>query len=729
MSHPQIEMRFPEDDSSAEDVRWLGLVVNNRNLFSALETGWYSSHGSRAGVILGTRSYAYQDDWEEPAGHQFPVLVKFNPAALPGLQVAVSRQGKWALSEVSRIGPLDEALYWPGVLPTFAIEGLAVATEEEQRRLRRLTRVTSNVDLPDVPLRVDAGSQQFFKSAVQPPDPPFSLVLPDEEDQIHGALSMAVWAVPRISLWMDILTAALAPGQGKLQESAAAVEASWWRFPPWASLSDRSSPTSSQECLWLAATQVFRCLTLTERIGPRDLTQRIAEIASESGDSSDASRIGVWHDSTQRILRSLSTVSLERWRDCPVGIALQLVLARPEPVRFKGWFKDRPNLPPAIAWSAAALCGLWHGYRRLDREFRGKAVQREVLAIRALQLAAGGENETVWPTVKEAKPTWHRDSDKYVLSWGERDYAWMKENPRGRWIASDFQDERVMKEAKRVARDFSWQCFKKEVNLNDQLIPLAGSGSVELVDSPMQLLAKGKIRMTFPDDVKVEEILDIDKFRQLVAVEAGSLPEPPISRDCNQKKGLGGVPGLVYVPGFLSPDEEDHLVKKIDSCPWQSGQLSRRVQHYGWRYDYRKRKVDTSMHLGPLPNWVGHIAKRLVSTKLLEEIPDQVIVNEYLGNQGIHKHVDHRSHFADGIVMISLLEGWEMIFRGPQGKPTVTQVLEPGSATVMHRDARFRWTHEIPRRKFEPGRVKRNRRISLTFRKVQLPKGAERLHR
>ena len=53
--------------------------------------------------------------------------------------------------------------------------------------------------------------------------------------------------------------------------------------------------------------------------------------------------------------------------------------------------------------------------------------------------------------------------------------------------------------------------------------------------------------------------------------------------------------------------------------------------------------------------------------------------------------------------MISLLEPWEMIFRGPEGKSKIGKVLAPGSVAAMHGDARYIWTHEIPRRKNEPG--------------------------
>ena len=127
------------------------------------------------------------------------------------------------------------------------------------------------------------------------------------------------------------------------------------------------------------------------------------------------------------------------------------------------------------------------------------------------------------------------------------------------------------------------------------------------------------------------------------------------------------------------------------------------------------------MRLGQLPRWADEIAHHLVAEGLLKVLPDQVIVNEHLGNQGIAKHIDHKEHFADGIVMVSLLEPWEMIFRGPAGKSEIGRVLAPGSVAAMYGDARYSWTHEIPRRKNEPGWGRRNRRLSLTFRKVLLP--------
>ena len=184
------------------------------------------------------------------------------------------------------------------------------------------------------------------------------------------------------------------------------------------------------------------------------------------------------------------------------------------------------------------------------------------------------------------------------------------------------------------------------------------------------------------------------------------------------------VSGLTYVPDFLDAGEETELVAAIDGAGWIS-ELQRRVQHYGWRYDYKARQIDASMRLGPLPEWAARLARRLVSSRLLADPPDQVIVNEYVGNQGISRHVDAETSFADGIATISLLESWEMVFRerDEQRGRNVTLRLDPRSVAILAGDARYRWTHEIPKRKYEPGRVARGRRISLTFRKVLAPAG------
>ena len=203
-------------------------------------------------------------------------------------------------------------------------------------------------------------------------------------------MSMAVWAVPRIDPWLDVLTASLASDQAGLPEVAAGVEAGWWRFPPWMRPSDDPPPAGGDECLWRAAVEVFRDRSAERPIGPRERAERIKTGALRFGGlSAESDAISTWLHDTHRILRAESTIHFDDWRACPVGVALQLVLTRPEPSVFRTWFRERPDVPPAVAWSAAALCGLLHGHRKLDRQFRGDALQRELLSILALRACAG----------------------------------------------------------------------------------------------------------------------------------------------------------------------------------------------------------------------------------------------------------------------------------------------------------------------------------------------------
>jgi alkylated DNA repair dioxygenase AlkB len=116
----------------------------------------------------------------------------------------------------------------------------------------------------------------------------------------------------------------------------------------------------------------------------------------------------------------------------------------------------------------------------------------------------------------------------------------------------------------------------------------------------------------------------------------------------------GDLDGVVeYVPDFITLTEHDELLEQIDRQIWLT-ELKRRVQHYGYKYLYKSRKVDASMYLGQLPTWADIIARRLQIEGYIDVLPDQAIVNEYLPGQGIAKHIDCPSCFIDTIVSLSL---------------------------------------------------------------------------
>ena len=61
------------------------------------------------------------------------------------------------------------------------------------------------------------------------------------------------------------------------------------------------------------------------------------------------------------------------------------------------------------------------------------------------------------------------------------------------------------------------------------------------------------------------------------------------------------ISGLRYIPNFISAAQSAELLERIDKQDWQA-ELRRRVQHYGYIYDYRSRTISRDMRLGPLPN-------------------------------------------------------------------------------------------------------------------------------
>ena len=194
-----------------------------------------------------------------------------------------------------------------------------------------------------------------------------------------------------------------------------------------------------------------------------------------------------------------------------------------------------------------------------------------------------------------------------------------------------------------------------------------------------------------------------------------------IVSDCSGLQGIAAVPGLQFLEGFLTPEQQDHCVQRVDAAvdQWRND-LSRRVQHYGWRYDYKARAITPDMHIGALPDWLANLAQKLYNeTGLFDRVPEQVIVNEYLPGQGIAMHIDHPG-FGPTVCTISLLDDWEMDF-SENWRDKAPALLQKGSCVLLTEEARSMWQHGIAPRKSEvmdTGRRNRKRRLSLTFRTV-----------
>lgn len=162
------------------------------------------------------------------------------------------------------------------------------------------------------------------------------------------------------------------------------------------------------------------------------------------------------------------------------------------------------------------------------------------------------------------------------------------------------------------------------------------------------------------------------------------------------------------------------MLTTIDQQPWLND-LKRRVQHYGWRYDYKAHGITQDLRIGAIPDWLAILCARLSAEGIFSRAPDQVIINEYQPGQGISAHVDCVPCFGDTIASLSLGSTCVMDFIHTTTREKQSHLLEPRSLLILSGDARYHWQHAIPARKSDKWHsqtIPRARRISLTFRSV-----------
>ena len=185
--------------------------------------------------------------------------------------------------------------------------------------------------------------------------------------------------------------------------------------------------------------------------------------------------------------------------------------------------------------------------------------------------------------------------------------------------------------------------------------------------------------------------------------------------------------GLEYHSDFLAASDEDRLLAHIDNSEWLVD-LSRRVMHFGYKYDYTSRRLDETARIGPLPKWLARLS-RMVREAASEEAKrlldpqrpfEQAIINEYLPGQGIAPHID-RDCFGPVVATVSLGSAVNMDFCCNSTGDEYVQRLAPRSLVLLHGDARSKWRHGIAKRQSDTlkgQKTKRQRRVSITFRTI-----------
>lgn len=179
--------------------------------------------------------------------------------------------------------------------------------------------------------------------------------------------------------------------------------------------------------------------------------------------------------------------------------------------------------------------------------------------------------------------------------------------------------------------------------------------------------------------------------------------------------------GLTYREEYITGRDADGLLAAVDASAWLAD-LKRRVQHYGYRYDYKARQARREDRIGTLPTFLERVANRLAREGVFSKTPDQVIANEYLPGQGISAHIDCRPCFGETIAILSLGSACVMRFEHQPSSRTVELALQPLSLLTISGEARHEWTHAIPARKsdiIDGEKHLRSRRVSLTFRTMR----------
>ena len=705
---------FAEDQSHSDHKgpfetlppNWLGLEIDHRRLFEAAQDGWLRPKSSA--FVLGHECFvADPNRLQKP--HLIRIRIVFDSQKFPRFHDLHSHQAT-AENTLDLHGDNPNVVVWPAPIPLYAITKMKVSSPDEETQLRAMATQFSNVSLPSVDIEIgDApvGLTPFASSDITNESP---IKLPKCLDATQGSMAMAIWGVPHIQPWMDALQSALGLDAERATAIMTHLDAQWLKFP-W--LEQQQSPAEDANYrLWKAAISTMGSPSVKGKS-----PSQVAELIAQNTDHMDRfATIDNWLRKTRRIADAEESISKDSHG---AGLAIQLALLRPDPIDFRTWTAEHSCMSPATLWAGAMLCGWRHGYRALDKQFRGEAILQEYLSTRALVASWERSHTDLLPALHQEKLNQQRQSGCFALNWGDRPILRKKWKSRAKWFVADLSEPTTEKAARDVARQRGWDCLKWRVTLKDCLVPLSGDGKIEIDAAASSMCVHQNVDLALPSDAEFIEAFDKNEFKRELASKPGLVEDPPNWG----KPQAEDIPGLIYEPNFLTNEEEKFLMAHIDEEKW-SMVLKRRVQQYGWRYDYKKRQLDSSMYLGALPDWTNELVQRLVEEGYMREKPNQLIVNEYCCDQGISAHTDHVDNFAEPVVTISLLETWNMVFRLRNSKKRIEKPLEHGSIAVFTGDVRYRWTHEIPNRKFERTstegkRTARKRRVSLTFRKTQ----------
>lgn len=174
--------------------------------------------------------------------------------------------------------------------------------------------------------------------------------------------------------------------------------------------------------------------------------------------------------------------------------------------------------------------------------------------------------------------------------------------------------------------------------------------------------------------------------------------------------------GLVYLPDFLSTEEERALLTQLDAVDFRTvemrGQVARRtVAHFGWDYGYESWQLTAAP---PMPSFLLPLRDRCAEAAgLPPEALEEVLLSRYPPGASIGWHRD-APMFGPQVIGVSLGAPARMRLRLRRaGKTVATTALElaPRSAYILSGEARSLWQHTLSPVKAQ--------RYSVTFRTLR----------
>lgn len=181
------------------------------------------------------------------------------------------------------------------------------------------------------------------------------------------------------------------------------------------------------------------------------------------------------------------------------------------------------------------------------------------------------------------------------------------------------------------------------------------------------------------------------------------------------KRTLESPQGLVYIPDFISEQEESLLIEKFESLTFydfvlQGQAAKRKVHHFGFRYEFYSQHVEA---IEGFPDWLCELRNRAAPFAGLNAATiDQALVAFYAPGAGIGWHRDAPA-FGNTVIGISLASDDVMRFRQTleYDFEHYKQPLARRSLYILSGPSRSQWQHSLA-----PAKKKR---YSITFRTVK----------